>query len=347
MIRCSIIELQGERVNIIAVPASKSHYNHRGIAAMETTIGTALQRQRGFDLAIIGGGVAGLTAAWSAARHGLSAVLFEGAGIFGGQISTLGHLEDYPSADDMSGVDLATALVDAARAAGAIIAEQEVLSLKRAGKLFEVRLSSGPIRAHNIVVATGARLRKLSVPGVQDFEGRGVSQCATCDGPFFRGQDVVVAGGGDAALQEALTLASFCKSVSVVVRSSLKARQSLIDAAASCANLHFIWDSEIEAVLGDNGVGAVRLRHVKTGIVSELPCFGLFPFIGTEPNTEFLDGLVAFNQTRHIRTDAQLQSSEPGIYAIGAVRDGHSGALVSAAGDAASVVHEIARQRRP
>lgn len=280
---------------------------------MEGTIGTAVRRKRGFDLAVVGGGVAGLTAAWSAARHGLSTVLFEGAGVFGGQIGTLGKLEDYPSADSISGVDLATALVDAARESGATIVEQEAFSLTRNGQLLEVQLSSGPIRARNVVVATGARLRKLTVPGALEFEGRGVSQCATCDGPFFRGRDVLVVGGGDAALQEALTLASSCKSVSVVVRSSLKARQALIDAAAACSNLRFIWDCEVEAVLGQDGVNAVRLRHTKTGAATDLPCFGLFPFIGTEPNTEFLAGLVAFNQTRHITTDAQLQSSEPGI----------------------------------
>jgi thioredoxin reductase (NADPH) len=312
---------------------------------MEGTIGTALRRRRGFDLAIIGGGVGGLMAAWSAARHGLSAVLFEGSGMFGGQISTLGHVEDYPTPNAISGVDLATALVDAARLSGAIIVEQEVASLRREGPLLEVALPSGPIRARNVVVASGARLRKL--PGAQKFEGRGVSQCATCDGPFFRGKDAVVVGGGDAALQEALTLADTCKSVTVIVRSRLKARQALIDAAASRGNLRFVWDCEVESVLGQDGVEGVRLRHTRTGASTDLPCFGLFPFIGTEPNTEFLDGVVAFTQTRHIRTDAQLQSSEPGIYAIGAVREGHSGALVSAAGDAARVVHDIALRLRP
>lgn len=310
-------------------------------------IGTALRRRRGFDLAVVGGGVAGLTAAWTGARHGLSTVLFESAGLFGGQISTLGKLEDYPAANEMSGVDLVTALLDAAREGGTIIVEQEVSSLKRNGKLLDVQLPNGSIRARNVVVATGARLRKLDVPGAEKFEGRGVSQCATCDGPFFRGQDVVVVGGGDAALQEALTLSTVCKSVSVIVRSSLKARQALIDAAASRANLKFVWDSEIEEVLGQDGVNAVRIRQIKDGAITDLPCYGIFPFIGTEPNTEFLDGLVAFDDTRHIRTDARLQSSEPGIYAVGAVREGHSGALVSAAGDAAHVVREIARELRP
>jgi thioredoxin reductase (NADPH) len=314
---------------------------------MAGAIGSALRRKRGFDVAVVGGGVAGLTAAWHAARHGLSTVLFEQAGVFGGQISTLGHLEDYPASDKMSGVDLATALVDTARQDGAVIVEQEALSLQRNGRLYEVQLSSEPIRARTVVIATGARLRKLAVPGALDFEGRGISQCATCDGPFFRGQDVIVVGGGDASLQEALTLAPSCKSVGVVVRSSLKARKALIDAATACANLRFIWDSEIEAVLGENGVSGVRLRHTKTGAVTDLPCFGLFPFIGTEPNTEFLGKLVSSSNTGHVMTNAQLQTSEAGIYAIGAVREGYSGALVSAAGDAACVVRQIAHRLRP
>ena len=314
---------------------------------MEEKIGTALRRRRGFDVAVIGGGIGGLTAAWSAARHGLSTVLFEGAGLFGGQIATLGHLEDYPSAAGMSGVDLAISLVDAAREAGAVIVEQEVISLRKGSKLFELALFSGPIRARNVVVASGARLKTLAIPGASQFEGRGVSQCATCDGPFFRGQDVVVVGGGDAALQEALTLSATCNAVHVVVRSALKARQALIDAAASRANLHFIWDSEPVTILGENGVSAIRVRSGKTGIESELRCFGVFPFIGTEPNTDFLDGMVAFSESRHVKTDALLRSSQPGIYAIGAVREGHSGALASAAGDAAAVVRQIARQLRP
>jgi thioredoxin reductase (NADPH) len=340
------IELRSLPVNIIVDADSKITMQSDSLG-MEEKIGTALRRRRGFDVAVIGGGIAGLTAAWSAARHGLTTVVFEGAGLFGGQIATLGHLEDYPSANEMSGVDLAISLVDAARAAGVIIVEQEVASLDAGDKLFELALSSGPIRARNVIVATGARLRKLGVPGASQFEGRGVSQCATCDGAFFRGQDVVVIGGGDAALQEALTLAPICKSVFVVARSRLKARQAFIDAAASRANLNFVWESEPEAVLGENGVSAVRVRHLKTGSTTDISCFGVFPFIGVEPNTGFLDGVVAFSESGHIKTDAQLRSSQPGIYAIGAVRNGHSGALASAAGDAAAVVRQLAHQLRP
>src|SRR5689334_20981978 len=131
---------------------------------MDSTIGTALQRKRGFDVAVLGGGIGGLTAAWAAARHGLSTVLFEGAGLFGGQVGTLGKLEDYPAATITSGVDLATWLVDAAREAGAIVVEQQVTGLKRNG-LVEVETSSGSIRARHAIVASGARLRKLDVPG--------------------------------------------------------------------------------------------------------------------------------------------------------------------------------------
>ncbi len=155
---------------------------------MEGTIGTAVRRKRGFDLAVIGGGVAGLMAAWSAARHGLSTVLFEGAGVFGGQIGTLGKLEDYPSTDSISGVDLATALVDAARESGATIVEQEAISLTRNGQLLEVQLSSGPIRARNVVVATGARLRKLTVPGARNSKGAAYLNARLVTARFFEAE---------------------------------------------------------------------------------------------------------------------------------------------------------------
>lgn len=302
--------------------------------------------RRGYDVAVIGGGGAGLVTAWLAARHGHSTILIEQAGMFGGQIATVGELIDYPLPETCSGSDLAATLVDRLRECGVEIVAAEATAVARAGEMFAIEIQSKPIKARSIVAASGARLRKLGVDGEARLEGRGVSQCATCDGPLFRGLDVAVIGGGDGALQEALTLADFCHSIVIVVRGELKARQAFIDAADARPNIKFVWDCEADAILGEGAVEAVRLRNLKSGALSDLSVSGVFAYVGTEPNSGFLPEGVGRSATGHVLVDERLESSEPGLYAIGAVREGHCGALASAIGDAARAIASLTDRLR-
>jgi thioredoxin reductase (NADPH) len=304
-----------------------------------------VRRNQGHDLLVIGGGIAGLTAALHGISRGLSTVLLEEQVVFGGQVATVASVEGLPMAAPASGVDLATALVDAARAAGVTFIAEAATGLTE-GTPMQVVTASQVVRAKSVVIATGCRPRKLEVPGEAALYGRGVSHCATCDGPFFRQETVVVAGGGDAALQEALTLAGYCREVVLVVRGRLRARRSYVQRASTTANIRFVWDSAIEAVLGDDRVTGVRLRDVKTDAASELPCAGVFAYLGGIPNSAFLPASIQRDADGYVVTDDAGRTAVAGVYAIGAVRAGYCGELASAAGQAASVAADCARSMR-
>ena len=295
-----------------------------------------------WDVVVVGGGIAGLTAAWYAARRGLATALFEAQPNGGGQVATVNVLDDWPSAGESSGVELAAALVEKLHGQGVDVSYQPVSVLAPDQGLLRVETEGRNLRARRVIVATGARLRTLGVPQEDALRGKGVSQCAHCDGYFFRGQDVVVVGGGDAALQEALVLASGCRTVTIVARSRLRAKQGYVERAAGAMNVHFVWDSVVDAVLGGATVSGVRLRNVKSGALTELACTGVFPFIGVEPNSGFLPPLVRRDESGRGLTDASLRTSEPAVFAIGAVRAGYTGELVNAAGEAAAAVATIA-----
>jgi thioredoxin reductase (NADPH) len=304
---------------------------------------TLRRRHDIWDIAIIGGGMAGLTAAWHAMRRGMAPCLFEPQPGFGGQVATLNHVDDWPATGPVSGVELAAGLAANLSHEVVEIHHEPVLKVEREGALLRVASASTSLRARCVIAASGGSLRGLGVEGEDRLRGKGVSQCADCDGGFFRNQDVVVVGGGDAALQEALILAETSATVTIVARSRLKARSAYVERAAGKPNVRFAWDSAVDAIHGTDGVTGVRLRNVLTGATSDIPCSGVFPFIGVEPQTAYLPAAVKRDAAGCVVTDAQLRTTLPGVFAIGAVRAGYGGDLVCAAGDAALAVAVAAR----
>src|SRR5689334_20918218 len=221
----------------------------------------SLRRRRDiWDVVVIGGGIGGLTAAWYCARRGLPTALLEGEGMLGGQVATVNTLDDWPATGEVSGVELASSMREKLGHNGVDMIHEPVVAVNPAkdqGVLI-VKTEARTLRTRRVIAAAGAKLRSLSAPGAEQFRGRGVSQCAHCDGYFFKGQHVAVVGAGDSALQEALVLAPLVRSVSIVVRSRLRAKRAYVERAAGAVNVRFIWDSEVAAVLGNGTVTGGR-----------------------------------------------------------------------------------------
>jgi thioredoxin reductase (NADPH) len=255
--------------------------------------------------------------------------LFEGSGLYGGQVATTNEVDGLPLPGTWSGQDLAIHLLGEARKLGVQLVEANVASLQLGATLALADEAGRAYRPAAVVVASGASLRKLTVPREADFAGRGLSHCATCDGGFFRGQDVVVVGGGDSAAQEALVLAKICRRVIMVCHSPLKAKRAYIETLATRENVDFVWESEVCEILGEGVLSGVRVRHVKSGRTSEVACTGLFPFIGVTPNTAFLPAALR-TATGHIQTTAELVTADTRVFAVGAARANYGGHVVQA-----------------
>jgi thioredoxin reductase (NADPH) len=294
------------------------------------------------EVAVIGGGLAGLSAARHAVRLGRLVTLFEASGLFGGLVATIGEVDGLPVPGKFSGQELAIHLLQDARKAAAQIVQTGVARIELDKRLTLIDQEKKTYHPEAIIIASGASPRKLGVPGEEKFVGRGVSRCATCDGGFFRNQDVVVVGGGDGAVQEALVLAKTSRRVIMVCRSALKAKRDYIERLAARENVSFVWDSEVSTILGRDGVSGVRLRNVKDGTSSDIECAGLFPFIGATPNTEFAPASLR-TQTGHIKTTPRFATSDPRVFAVGAVRADYGGNLVEAMAEGVGAAEAVAR----
>jgi len=299
-----------------------------------------------FDVAVVGAGVAGLTAALQCAERGARVACFNADGIPGGVIANLGRIDGVPMAGDLTGAALADRMMQSANALGVRFFSEEVLAL-RPGAQVELESPARKITAHAAIVATGARLRKLGVPGEAELAGRGVSQCDWCDGGFFRGERVAVVGGGDAAFQAALHLAGICESVTLVIRgASMKARQTYIESAGANDRISFLWETTVEAIEGEGRVQHLRLYNAADNERVTLPVSGVFIFAGTEPNGDCLPAEVQRDAGGHALTDPDYRTAAPSIYAVGAVRHGYGGYLLSACGEAAAAArHALAGLR--
>ena len=275
------------------------------------------------DVLVIGAGPAGLTAGIYAGRGQLDVVIVE-KGLPGGQIAQTEEVENYPGFETaIAGPELSQRMVRQAERFGAKIVMDEIQGVARAPEGFRVSGYERDYLARAVIVATGANPRRLGVPGEDEFYGRGVSTCATCDGFFYRGKRVVVVGGGDAAVEEGMFLTKFASSVTVIHRrDALRANKVAQERAFANPKMRFVWNTVVEEVLGDDGqVVGVRTRDVHTGGEGRLDADGVFVYIGHVPNTDYLRGAVSLNDHGYVAVRDEVFTDVEGIFAAGDVAD--------------------------
>jgi thioredoxin reductase (NADPH) len=286
-----------------------------------------------YDLVIIGGGPGGLTAAIYARRALLKTLLIE-KGALGGQIAKSDVIENYPGFPSVSGAELMEKFEEHARKFDLEVKTAEVESIEDKGEVKLLKTSEGEIRAKAVIVSTGASPRPLGAPGEKKFTGKGVSYCATCDGPFFRGLEVLVVGGGDTAVKEAVYLSKLASKVYLVHRrDKLRAEKILQEKAVNTENIEILWSHVLEEIKGDQLVKTSVVKDLKTGETRELPTEGIFVFVGINPTTGFVD--VEKNDQGFIVTNQSMETSVKGIYAIGDCRNTPLLQVATAVGDGA------------
>ena len=294
------------------------------------------------EVAVIGGGLAGLSAALHAARLGRLVTLFEGSGMYGGLVATVDEIDGLGVPGHLSGQAVAMHLLEQAKKQGVQVIEWPVAALTLGEQIALTTEDGKTCHPEAVIVASGASLRRLGVPGDEQFAGRGVSRCATCDGGFFRGKDVAVIGNGDAAVTEALVLAKTSRKVIMVCRGPLKAKPIYVNRLAARDNVEFAWDSEVTAILGETGVTGLSLRNLLTGEECTAECSGVFPFIGVEPNAAFLpQALLASGG--YVKADATTATTDPRLFAAGAVRTGYGGNVAQAMGEGIAAAEAAAK----
>jgi thioredoxin reductase (NADPH) len=285
------------------------------------------------DLLVIGTGIAGLSAARQGLRLGLSTAMMESR-LFGGRVTNITELDGEIQG---SGSDLAAEMMMEAADLGASNINATATAIERDAQSLIVRSDAGDQRARSIIVASGARLKRLGIPGEAEFQGKGVSNCADCDGPFFKGKDVVVVGGGDSALQEARVLAEFAQQVHIVHRGAkFDARAHLVEQLGRRKNMSVHWRSRVDAVLGEQTVRGVRIHGLDNAATGEIPCAGFFAYVGLEPASGFLPDAIARDAGGFVLTGADLQTAMAGVFAAGAVRSGCGGLLTDAIAEGAA-----------
>lgn len=292
-----------------------------------------------YDIIVIGGGPSGLTAGLYAARGGMKTLLLERMGC-GGQAIITDWIENYPGfPEGISGFELASKMEEQAKRFGVEIVTEEVINIEdvsRAEGGKSVKTTENIFNATAVVIASGANFKKLDVPGEAQLLGKGVSYCATCDGPFFKGKELVVVGGGDSAVQEAIFLTKFASKVTLVHRRErLRAAQTLGDKARANNKMEFKFNTIVEKINGAGSVESITLKNLTDGKTEEYKAQGIFIFVGQEPNTAFLKGALTMDAAGFLLTDENMQSSVPGIFSCGDARKKLLRQVVTACGDGA------------
>lgn len=293
---------------------------------------------------IVGGGPAGLTAGLYARRSRLNTLLIEKL-IPGGQVLSTDWVDNYPGfPEGISGFDLTDRMRQQAERFELPIISDEILSLSIQGPDKILTGNQGTYKARTLVIASGAVHRKLGVPGEELLGGKGVSYCATCDGPFFRDQEIAVVGGGDTAVQEALFLTRFAKKIYLIHRrDQLRACKILQEKSLSHSLIQPVWNAEVESILGTESVEGIRIKKVDGSPDQTLPVKGIFVFVGILPNTDWLKGTLSLDNQGFIRTNEHLATSVRGVFAAGDVRHKLLRQISTAVGDGATAVFAAER----
>ena len=288
-----------------------------------------------YDTIIIGAGPAGMTAALYAARSNLKVALIEG-GLPGGQMNNTSDIENYPGYANISGPELAEKMFEPLENLGVEHLYGFVENIEDHGDVKKVITDDEEFETRTVIVATGSKHRLLGVPGEEELNSRGVSYCAVCDGAFFRDQDLLVVGGGDSAVEEAIFLTQFAKSVTIVHRrDELRAQKVLQDRAFANEKINFIWDSVVKEIKGENSVESVVIENVKTNQVTEHAFGGVFIYVGLDPVSDFTKDLQIQDESGWIVTDDHMKTSVAGVFAVGDVRQKDLRQVTTAVGDGA------------
>lgn len=297
-----------------------------------------------YDLVIVGSGPAGLAAAIYAARADLNTLVIEKNFMSGGQIINTYEVDNYPGFPGINGFDLAEKFHNHAVALGAVFAEDEIASVKRDGNLWFLQGREKTYRTHTVLAACGAHHRKLGIPGEEEFAGRGVSYCATCDGAFYRGKSVVVIGGGDVAVEDAIFLARMCEKVYLVHRrDQLRAAKSLQKKLMALSNVEILWNQVPDAIAGSQTVEKVLLHDVKSGASSEYAVNGVFVAVGITPDSAAFTGIAQTDEQGYLIAGEDCATSEAGLYAAGDIRTKTLRQIITAAADGANAITSIER----
>lgn len=287
-----------------------------------------------YDVIIVGGGPAGLAAAVYTCRALLKTVIFEKK-FLGGQLVGTELIENYPGFPEViSGIDLTQRMEAQAKRFGAEIRYEEVLKLEVKNGLKIVTTDTDMYASHAVIVAAGADPKKLDVPGEKEFYGNGVSYCATCDGAFFKDKDVVVVGGGDSAITEGIFLTKYAKTVQIIHRrEEFRATKIYLDEAFSNPKIKVMLNTVIESIHGKEKVGGIVVQNVLTKEKKDIPCQGVFIFIGSVPNTGFLGNLLCVDAGCHIETNIHMETAIEGLYAVGDIRKNSYRQIATAVGE--------------
>jgi thioredoxin reductase (NADPH) len=293
-----------------------------------------MTEERIYDVIIIGAGPAGMTAAVYASRADLDTLMIE-RGIPGGQMANTEDVENYPGYESILGPDLSNKMFEHAKKFGAEYAYGDITSIIDGHRYKTVKASDKEYKTKTIIIATGAKYKKLGIPGEEELAGRGVSYCAVCDGAFFKDKELIVIGGGDSAVEEGVYLTRYAKKVTIVHRrDELRAQKILQERAFKNEKVDFIWDTIVTDINGKDGkVGSVTLKNVHTDQVTEKTADGVFIYIGLEPLSGPFESLGITNEEGYIPTNDQMETDIPGIFAVGDIREKTLRQIVTATGD--------------